>query len=303
VNGDGRAGTIFSISPGGKFKLLYTFCSQVNCADGQQPPSPPIQGDDGNFYGVAQFGGTGTVGVAYKLTPAGAYSVVYNFCSAVNCADGAQPMAMTQGPHGGLFGVTYVGGFKNCGTAFRIGPQNHYSVLHRFTDVDVCNPFNALTLANDGNFYDVLGTFSGGGFIFQITPEGAFTSLYDFSCCHGGYDPAGMLLQGTDGGLYGATLYNSNDCCSGSIFKFSNDLSPLVETVPVAGKAGQSVLILGNGLTGTTSVTFNGVAAAFTVESDTYIKATVPKGATTGTVSVVTASGTLNSNPQFVVTK
>ncbi len=303
VNGDGRAGTIFSISPGGKFKLLYTFCSQVNCADGQQPPSPPIQGDDGNFYGVAQFGGTGTVGVAYKLTPAGAYSVVYNFCSAVNCADGAQPMAMTQGPHGGLFGVTYVGGSKNCGTAFRIGPQNHYSVLHRFTDVDVCNPFNALTLANDGNFYDVLGTFSGGGFIFQITPEGAFTSLYDFSCCHGGYDPAGMLLQGTDGGLYGATLYNSNDCCSGSIFKFSNDLSPLVETVPVAGKAGQSVLILGNGLTGTTSVTFNGVAAAFTVESDTYIKATVPKGATTGTVSVVTASGTLNSNPQFVVTK
>jgi hypothetical protein len=37
--------------------------------------------------------------------------------------------------------------------------------------------------------------------------------------------------------------------------------------------------------------------------SDTYIKATVPAGATTGIVSVVTPSGTLNSNPQFVVTK
>jgi len=45
------------------------------------------------------------------------------------------------------------------------------------------------------------------------------------------------------------------------------------------------------------------VQTAFTVESDTYIKATVPKGATTGTVSVVTPSGTLNGNPQFVVTK
>jgi uncharacterized protein (TIGR03437 family) len=77
----------------------------------------------------------------------------------------------------------------------------------------------------------------------------------------------------------------------------------LVETSPAAGKVGQSVIILGNGLTGTSSVTFNGVPAAFTVKSDTYIKATVPMGASTGTVSVVTPTGTLNSNPQFVVTK
>jgi uncharacterized protein (TIGR03437 family) len=63
------------------------------------------------------------------------------------------------------------------------------------------------------------------------------------------------------------------------------------------------VIILGNGLTGSTSVTFNGVEAEFTVESDTYIKATVPAGATTGVVSVVTPTGTLKSNPQFVVTK
>jgi uncharacterized protein (TIGR03437 family) len=69
------------------------------------------------------------------------------------------------------------------------------------------------------------------------------------------------------------------------------------------GKVGKSVIILGNGLTGSTNVTFNGVQAAFTVESDTYIKATVPKGATTGTVSVFTPAGTLNSNPQFVVMK
>ena len=305
ANVDGGAGTIFSISPSGQFKLLYTFCSQANCADGQEPPSAPILGDDGNFYGVAQFGGTGTgaVGVAYKFTPAGAYSVIYNFCSVAKCTDGAQPLAVSQGPHGGLFGITTAGGFKNCGTAFRIGPQNHYSVLHRFSDADACNPFNALTLANDGNFYDVLGTFSGGGFIFQLTPQGAFTSLYDFSCCHRGYDPAGMLFQGTDGNLYGATLYNGEPCCSGAIFKFSNGLSPLVQAVPTAGKVGKQVIILGNGLTGSTSVTFNGVQANFTVESDTYIKATVPKGATTGTVSVVTPSGTLNSNPQFVVTK
>ena len=85
--------------------------------------------------------------------------------------------------------------------------------------------------------------------------------------------------------------------------EFSNGLAQSVQTAPKAGAVGKSVLILGNGLTGTSSVTFNGVEAAFTVESDTYIKATVPKGATTGVVSVVAPSGTLNSNPQFVVTK
>jgi hypothetical protein len=96
---------------------------------------------------------------------------------------------------------------------------------------------------------------------------------------------------------------DSGDGGSGTIFTLSSGLSPLVETVPVAGAVGKQVLILGNGLTGSTSVTFNGVPASFRVETDTYIKATVPAGATTGTVSVVTPPGTLNSNPQFVVTK
>jgi uncharacterized protein (TIGR03437 family) len=50
---------------------------------------------------------------------------------------------------------------------------------------------------------------------------------------------------------------------------------------------------------GLTKVTFNGVAASFTVASDTEIKAVVPDGATTGSVQVVTPSGTLTSNVRF----
>ncbi len=114
--------------------------------------------------------------------------------------------------------------------------------------------------------------------------------------------PVGPLFQGTDGSLYGTTPYGPNNT-NGSVFKFSNSLTPLVQTAPGIGKVGQHVLILGNDLTGTTSVTFNGVPAEFKVEKNTFIRATVPAGATTGTVSVVTPSGTLNSNPQFVVTK
>jgi hypothetical protein len=113
-----------------------------------------------------------------------------------------------------------------------------------------------------------------------------------------GNPPTEGLFQGTDGKIYGSTFYNRS-----SVFVLDNSLGALVETVPAMGKVGTRVIILGNNLTSSTSVTFNGVAAEFTVESDTYIKATVPKGATTGEVSVVTPSGTLKSNPQFVVTK
>jgi uncharacterized protein (TIGR03437 family) len=58
---------------------------------------------------------------------------------------------------------------------------------------------------------------------------------------------------------------------------------------------------MGTTLTGATSVTFNGTAAVFKVASNSEITTTVPKKATTGTVLVVTPSGTLSSNLNFVV--
>jgi hypothetical protein len=64
---------------------------------------------------------------------------------------------------------------------------------------------------------------------------------------------------------------------------------------------GAAVTILGTNLTGTTGVTFNGTAATFTVVSSTEIKTTVPSGATTGFVSVVTPGGTLQGNVKFRV--
>ena len=69
-----------------------------------------------------------------------------------------------------------------------------------------------------------------------------------------------------------------------------------MESLPAAGKLGSRVKILGTDLTGAISVTFNGTAAVFTVTSPTLITTTVPTGATTGNIQVVTPSGTLSSN-------
>ena len=65
--------------------------------------------------------------------------------------------------------------------------------------------------------------------------------------------------------------------------------------------SGQTIKLLGQGLTGTTAVSFNGTAATFNVASDTYLTATVPTGATSGTVQVTTPGGTLLSNVAFRV--
>jgi len=78
-------------------------------------------------------------------------------------------------------------------------------------------------------------------------------------------------------------------------------LGPFVETLPTSGKVGAAVKLLGNNLRGTTSVTFNGTAATFTVVSRSEIKTSVPTGATTGTVKVTTHSRTLKSNAVFRV--
>ena len=292
--GQFNGGTLYKITPAGVFSVVHSFCSLANCADGQSPWLPPIQGRDGNLYGTVG-GGPAHAGVLYDLTPAGRFNVVHTFlCGGTICNLGGGPIGVVQDAERNLFGVTGGGGIYGNGTLFEITPTHAYINLYNFNSGE--SPLGTgLTLANDGNFY---GTTQ--DTIYQLTPSGVHTTPYTF-CCIADFPFTG-LFQATNGNLYGAVeFYNS--AWNGAIYSLSNGLSPLVETNPTLGKVGKSVIILGNGLTGTSSVTFNGVAASFTVESDTYIKATVPAGATTGTVSVVTPSGTLHSNPQFVVTK
>jgi uncharacterized repeat protein (TIGR03803 family) len=308
VGGKFNQGTLFSISPTGTFKTLHTFCAQSNCTDGDDPQSPPTQGIDGNFYGVAYAGGAHNGGLIYQITTAGTYKVLYNFCSyETSCPTGSNPMgALVQDAAGNFFGTTAFGGdTRNDGVVFEFTSKNQYKVLHTFQGYDGSVPESALALASNGDLYGV--TQGGGGpregNIYKVTSAGVFKSFFAFRCCNEGYDPVWSLFQATNGLLYGATNYGTNPCCYGTIFSVDDNMDPLVETVPVAGKVGKQVIVLGNNLSGSTSVTFNGKSASFSIVSDTEIKATVPSGATTGIVSVVTPSGTLNSNPQFVVTK
>jgi len=135
-----------------------------------------------------------------------------------------------------------------------------------------------------------------------MTPSGTLTTLYVFCSetgCTDGEEPLGTPFQATNGDFYGTTSQGGlvND---GDVWSLSVGLGPFVKTQTTSGKVGAAVKILGNNLTHTSSVTFNGTAAVFTA-SASEITTTVPTGATTGIVQVVTPRGTLSSKVPFRV--
>jgi hypothetical protein len=75
--------------------------------------------------------------------------------------------------------------------------------------------------------------------------------------------------------------------------------------LPLTGPVGTSVAITGLGFNDgspITAVTFNGTSALFTIDSGVQVTATVPAGATSGTISLTDAEGTSGSLTSFTVT-
>ncbi len=91
------------------------------------------------------------------------------------------------------------------------------------------------------------------------------------------------------------------DVNSGAISIIGPGTPLIVSFSPSAGVVGKSVTLTGSGFTGTTAVSFNGTPAAFTVASDTSIQTTVPDGATTGRISVMTPGGSASTQRLFHV--
>ncbi len=298
---NGQYGAFYKISSSGVFTVLHDF----TYTDGSDP-SLPTQGTDGNFYGTTILGGSKGLGVVYKMTPAGKVTVLHNFIGGIT--DGCYPEGiLVQGGDSNFYGVTDLCGATNRGIAFKISPAGAFTLLYNFCSTAGCfdgsQPLAGLVRGTDGNFY---GTSSAGGTknygsIYKITPAGQLTTLYSFcdpSC--NGFAPATPLVLHTNGKFYGNTNGNS---LGGSVF-YSLDvgLKPLIDLVTWSAKVGKTVEILGQGFTGTTAVSFNGVNATFNNISDTYMTATVPSGALTGTVTLTTFTSTMKSDRAFLVT-
>lgn len=310
VNGGiNSSGTVFKMTPAGTITTtLYKFCSLAKCADGDLPFGPLVEATDGNFYGTTESGGANNSGVVFKITPTGTLTTLYNFCSQTNCADGDGIDGLIQGADGNFYGVNKLGGAHSAGTVFKLTPSGTLTTLYTFCSLTNCadgsGPVATLVQATDGDFY---GATAGGGTntscrcgtIFKITSSGSLTTLHSFDGTDGEFPSTG-LLQATDGNFYGSA-FDGGANGDGSIFSLSVGLAPFVALVQNSGKVGQTGGILGQGFTGTTDVSINGTPATFSVVSDTFLRVTIPAGATSGFVTVTTPTGVLTSNAALQV--
>jgi uncharacterized repeat protein (TIGR03803 family) len=220
--------------------VLYNFCSQPNCVDGENPASGLTRDGAGNFYGTTQLGGANTYGTVYELSPnkTGGYNetVLYSFCSLQNCTDGSSPYSyVTFDGRGNLYGTTYYGGgfasgpYSGYGLVFELSPKppggcpsgsnngNGWceTVLYSFKSMpDGAFPFAGLTFDPSGNLYGTTyGGGSGVGTVYELSPNrsGGWSEQVIYG--KGGY--AGLTIDGA-GNLYGA-----DDDGRGHVFKLS----------------------------------------------------------------------------------
>jgi uncharacterized repeat protein (TIGR03803 family) len=98
-------GMVFKITPSGTLTTLYSFCSQSGCTDGASPYAALVQATDGNLYGTTYEGGDIGYGTVFKITPSGALTTLYSFCSQSPCMDGGNPEGtLVQATDGNLYG-------------------------------------------------------------------------------------------------------------------------------------------------------------------------------------------------------
>jgi len=151
-------------------------------------------------------------------------------------------------------------------------------------------------LTGDGNL-DLLTTGTGGVTVTKGVGNGTFNrsatiSLSSYGGAIGDFNNDGRLDVGS-------VDYGSN---SASVL-LNQDATPTITNLSAtSGMVGTSVVLTGTNFTDATKVIFNGMASSnFTVYSATQLVATVPIGATTGTIAVTTPTGTATSTQTFTV--
>jgi uncharacterized repeat protein (TIGR03803 family) len=204
-------GTLFKVTSAGALTVLHNFAVQGSTSDGCEPLAPPIQATNGDFYGTTSFCGTNNYGTVYKLTLAGAYSLLYSFQGPPN--DTLLPLGLIEGTNGELWGLGN-GWIISDGGVFKITLAGKESLVYAFKgNPDGAGPYTNLIQGSNGDFYGT--TEEGGsaqeGTIFEVTAGGKETVLYSFPNQLDGAYPTLPLTQGPDGLLYGA----ATDCAGG----------------------------------------------------------------------------------------
>jgi uncharacterized repeat protein (TIGR03803 family) len=227
-------GTVFSITPKGVERVVYSF---KGGSDGAVPFAGLIW-YNGEFYGTTSGGGTGhNAGTIFRVSTTGRDErIVFRF----DGPNGAVPNASLIAVKGTLYGTTAYGGTDRLGTVFAIDKVGKERVLHSFLNdqSDGLRPAAALVDVN-GKLY---GTTPYGGYppsgcqqtgcgtVFSVTPSGKEHIVHDFQKddrLDGAAPMAALLpvngrLYGTteNGGFYRVSCGSGRNCAFGTVFSF-----------------------------------------------------------------------------------
>lgn len=232
--GANRFGTIFRVdSNTGALATLVSFGG----ANGRQPISGLIA--DGSLYGTTAYGGANNYGTVFKLDLAtGALTTLTSF----DGANGRYPNTdLIADADGNLYG-TAGGGTYSFGMAFKLNPiTGNLTTLASFDSANGRFPNGDLVADADGNLYGTAyaGGASDNGTVFKLDlATGALTALASFNRSNG-YYPGGGLFAGTDGNLYGTTIYGGMNNY-GTLFKIAPITGILTTLVSFNGANGSN---------------------------------------------------------------
>lgn len=253
-------GTVFQMTPAGTVSLLHSF---TGSSDGRMPMGALVQASDGNLYGTCYSGGANGQGTAFRISPKGTFTKIYDFSEATENIGNLPRAGLIQASDGNLYGTAWEGGaFTVTGTIYQLTLAGVGKLEASFdASTTGFSPMAALVQGSGGRLYVTLQD-DGGENSDDVADQGAIS----------------VLNLGLKPPKPGA-------------FQFS----------PTSGLVGAKITLRGSAFVGTTAVSFSGTSAAFVVDASGYITATVPAGAASGPISVTNAGGTTTSKSSFTV--
>ncbi len=251
-------------------------------------PAAPASGVEPTITSFSPASGpVGTVVTINGTDLTGATAVTFNNTPATFAVNSATKITATVplGAATGRIRVSTPGGTGMSREAFIVSTTGEPPAIRTFHPTS--GPVGTQVTITGLNFTgSLLVAFHGAAAIFIVNSSSQITATVPAGAT------TGTISVTTPGGT----------ATSGVGFTVIGAAPTITSFIPTSGPVGTFVTITGTSFLGATAVKFHGTLAVFTVNSSSQITATVPAGATTGTISVTTPSGTATSAGQFTVT-
>ncbi len=228
TGGSQAKGIVFKLTPAKVISAVASFEGDVGqianlAANDPYVATGLIKGPDGNFYGVTSAGGSQNAGTAFKVTPAGALSLLATFGG----ANPGRPVgALLAAQDGNLYGMTTEGGANGKGAIYQLTLAGTLTAVASFDGSNNgAEPFSELVQDGSGVFYGTTrsGGINNSGTVFKMTLAGAVGTITKLSDLDGtnGSNPVAGVAFGDNQSLLGVAQ-GGGSLSSGTAFQVAS---------------------------------------------------------------------------------